>query len=88
MFLLSWDLSLRIDNASKFMLIVLFLITLSIILYIIISPMILTEQKNNEQILQSSSILSPLFFTWTYGQSSIKEITETGFSYLYTLGMN
>jgi hypothetical protein len=50
--------------------------------------MILTEQKNNEQILQSSSILSPLFFTWTYGQSSIKEITETGFSYLYTLGMN
>lgn len=78
MFLLSWDLSLRIDNASKFMLIVLFLITLSIILYIIISPMILTEQKNNEQILQSSSILSPLF-TWTYDQSSIREITETDF---------
>lgn len=71
-------LSLRIDNASKFMLIVLFLITLSIILYIIISPMILTEQKNNEQILQSSSILSPLF-TWTYDQSSIREITETDF---------
>jgi hypothetical protein len=41
--------------------------------------MILTEQKNNEEILQSSSILSPLFFTWTYGQSSTREITETDF---------
>lgn len=44
--------------------------------------MILTEQKNNEQILQSSSILSPLF-TWTYDQSSIREITETDSIFIY-----
>gem|GEM_PF-6829769 len=50
----------KTGSAAKFMLLVSFLISLSILSYIIISSIILTEQKNNEQILQSSSLLLPL----------------------------
>jgi hypothetical protein len=76
---LSWGLSLKIGSAAKFMLIVSFLISLSILSYVIISSITLTEQKNNEQILQSSSLLSPLFFASAYGQTTIKEIPVTEF---------
>jgi hypothetical protein len=37
------------------------------------------EQKNNEQILQSSSLLSPLFFASTDDQTTIREISVTEF---------
>jgi hypothetical protein len=77
---LSWDLYLKIGSAAKFILIVSFLISLSFLSYVIISSITLTEQKNNEQILQSSSsLLSPLFFASAHGQTTIREIPVTEF---------
>ncbi len=74
LFILTWDFSLKIGSTAKFMLIVSFFISLSILSYVIISSIFLKEQKNNEQILQSSSLLSPLFFAFTYSQTTIREI--------------
>ena len=70
---------LKIGSAAKFILIVSFLISLSFLSYVIISSITLTEQKNNEQILQSSSLLSPLFFASAHGQTTIREIPVTEF---------
>lgn len=64
------------------MLLISFLISLSILLYIIISYIILTEPTNDDHILHSSSLFSPLFFASVYGQYNILEITLNEFSIL------
>ena len=70
------------------MLLVSFLISLSIMLYIIISYIILPEQKNDDHILQSSSSLfSPLFFASFYSQYNILETTINEFSISISLGL-
>ena len=69
------------------MLLISFLISLSILLYIIISYIILTEQKNDDHILQSSSLFSPLFFASVYSQYNILETTLNEFSISISHGL-